>query len=130
MINEALLSKFISKVQLKIVNSNLKGEEAEFFVKKMAEIATIIQCMPKTYETDGQGKKAIAYLHYFKNGCDWFITERDCMMEEPQYQAFGFANLGHGGELGYISIEELIQSNAELDFYWTPVSIEDIEKKV
>ena len=38
-------------------------------------------------------------------------------------QALGLANLGYGGELGYISIQELIDAGVELDVYWTPKTI-------
>ncbi|MBL0011067.1 MAG: DUF2958 domain-containing protein [Nitrosomonas sp.] len=81
--------------------------------------------MPKTYGQDGMGDKAIAYLHYFSGGSDWYITEKD--MEDEQLQAFGLANLGQGGELGYISIQELIDAGVEIDLYWTPKTIGQIK---
>jgi hypothetical protein len=76
--------------------------------------------MPKTYETDGQGDEAIAHLHYFTSGFDWYITERD--MEEEQLQAFGLACV-HETELGYISIVELLRNGAELDLHFMPKAI-------
>jgi hypothetical protein len=33
--------------------------------------------MPQTGETDGQGDKAVAHLHYFMGQFDFWITERD-----------------------------------------------------
>jgi len=56
---------------------------------------------------------------------DWYITERD--METDQLQAFGLANLGYGGELGYISIEELKSSNVEIDLHWTPKTLREVK---
>lgn len=41
------------------------------------EIAQIIETMPSSYETDGQGMAAIAHLHYFGGPGDWYITEKD-----------------------------------------------------
>jgi len=87
-------------------------------------MADIVEHMPKTHETDGQGLNAVAHLHYFTPGADWYITERD--MEADQLQAFGLADLGYGGELGYISIVELLECGAELDLHWTPTKMADI----
>lgn len=63
--------------------------------------------MDKTYEQDGKGEESIAYLHYFRGSADWYILEKDS--EPEQFQAFGWADLGGGGELGYISIIDLVQ---------------------
>lgn len=63
-------------------------------------------------------------LHYFKNGCDWFIIERD--KEDEQHQAFGYANMGYGSECGYISLLELMENDVEIDLYWTPKKVKDI----
>lgn len=64
--------------------------------------------MPKTYEQDGKGDQATAHLHYFLNGSDWYITEKD--MDGGIQQAYGYAILNGDdecAEVGYISIEEL-----------------------
>ena len=116
-----LLKQFIGKSQLSAIGMGIRGEEGQFFKDKLIEIANVIQTMPKTYGQDGMGDKAIAYLHYFKGTGDWHITEKD--MEDEQLQAFGLANLGQGDELGYISIQELIDAGVELDLYWTPKTI-------
>ena len=120
-----LLKQFIGKSQLSAIGMGIRGEEGQFFKDKLIEIANVIQTMPKTYGKDGMGDKAIAYLHYFKGSGDWHITEKD--MEDEQLQAFGLANLGQGGELGYISIQELIDAGVELDLYWTPKTIGQIK---
>jgi len=117
----AQLRGFIGTAQLQAIGQLCYSEEKQFMFAKLAEMAGIVTDMPKTYETDGQGQQAIAQLHYFTGGCDWYITERD--QETEQLQAFGLANLGYGGELGYISIVEILESGAELDLYWTPKPI-------
>ena len=123
-----MIENFICRSQLLILQSNTKGEEGEFFNSKIKELKNLFETMPKTYEQDGKGKDAIAYLHYFKNGCDWYITERD--MEQEQLQAFGLACLnGDYPEIGYISIVELLSIGAELDLYWMPKTIREIEKE-
>ena len=89
-----------------------------------------IKAMPKTYEQDGLGDQAVAYLHYFSPAVDWYITEKDAETpEEPgQHQAFGLADLGHGAELGYISIVELLENDVELDLYFKPCKLAEIRK--
>jgi hypothetical protein len=71
--------------------------------------------MPKVYEQDGLGKKAIAH-------------ERDTSAD--QHQAFGLVQLaGYDAEMGYISIAELIHTNrVELDLHWTPKTLSECVK--
>jgi len=118
---------FIGKSQLAAIDAGVWGEERQFFYAKLVEMAEIITKMPVTYQTDGQGDQAIVQLHYFTSGADFYITERD--MEEAQLQAFGKADLGHGGELGYISIVEILECGAELDLHWTPKTLAEIKSK-
>lgn len=95
------------------------GPEGAFFVEKFQELARTIQTMPRTYEQDGKGDATIYYLHYFTPAGDWYISELDS--EREQRQAFGMADLYQdGGEMGYISIIELVQSHVELDLHFTP----------
>ena len=114
------LQHFIGASQKMVLAEIIDGEESQFFVDKIIEIARTVSAMPKIYETDGQGDEAIAHLHYFTAGFDWYITERD--MEEEQLQAFGLACMSEK-ELGYISIVELLLNGAELDLYFVPKAI-------
>ena len=114
----AQMRGFIGTAQLQAIGQVCCSEGKQFMFEKLAEMARIVTTMPTTYDTDGQGQQAIAQLHYFTGGCDWYITERD--QETEQLQAFGLANLGYGGELGYISIVEILECGAELDLHWTP----------
>jgi hypothetical protein len=119
-----VLRGFVCREQLAAITSAMRGEERQFFFDKAVELAVLITNMPATYATDGQGLDAVVHLHYFKNGFDWFITEKD--MLEDQHQAFGLADMGDP-ELGYISIIELLANRVELDLYWTPKAIKDIK---
>ena len=121
------LKDFMPYAQKLAMRDGVKGEEGEFFAAKLIEMAAIVAAMPKTYEQDGKGEQAVAFLHYFKGSCDWYITERD--MEKEQHQAFGLANLGYGGELGYISIVELVANGVELDLHFSPKSLAAIKEK-
>jgi hypothetical protein len=121
-----ILQHFIGPAQLRVMADGCGGEEKEFFFGKLLELANTARTMPQVYAQDGLGDSALAYLHYFTGSCDWYITERDTTDE--QIQAFGLANLGYGGELGYISIAELIEAGAELDLHWTPKPLRDCRK--
>ncbi len=117
---------FIGLSQLTALLQYCEGEEKSSFVKKLDELAAIVQSMPKTYDQDGKGHDAVAYLHYFTSGADWYITEKDmgCETDGPEHfqtQAFGLAGIyGDGGELGYISIPEILSCRAELDLEFEP----------
>jgi hypothetical protein len=120
------LRHFIGQDQLYVIADLCRSaEEKQFFFDKVAELARITAVMPKVYEQDGKGDNALAHLHYFTGGCDWYITERDTSHE--QHQAFGLADLGYGPELGYISIAELIEAGAEIDLHFTPKTLAQIK---
>jgi len=131
------LNQFIGISQLSAMRSNCRGEEGEYFKKMIKKLKDQITTMPKTYETDGQGDEAMATLHYFNGGSDWYIIEKDAGSPDDevqgiQAQAFGFACLNgdiQNAELGYISIEELIKYGVELDLYYTPEKIGKIKAK-
>ena len=124
------LKHFVGKAQLQAIGHGCQSEEKQFFFDKLVEMANVVSTMPETYEQDGMGDQAVVHLHYFHGDMDWYITERDCDPEgEGQIQAFGMADLGYGGELGYISIQELIMNNIELDLYFTPTTLAEIKNK-
>ncbi len=133
------LNQFIGKSQLSVINRMARqGEEREYFKTMILKLKGTIEAMPKTYETDGQGNETIATLHYFKNGSDWYIIEKDAgspddKIQGIQAQAFGFACLNgdtQNAELGYISIEELIRNEVELDLYYKPETLGNIKERL
>lgn len=122
----SVLRPFMSASQMGAVKEGMRGEEAQFFFDKAVELAGIVSTMPQTYDQDGKGDAAVAYLHYFRGAGDWYITEKD-MAGTGTEQAFGWADLGSGGELGYISIAELVGAGVELDFHFEPKTIGKIK---
>lgn len=100
----------------------LTSEERDFFIDKMVELAALAQQIPEIGQTDGQGDDAIVHLHYFGHG-DWWVVEKSRTNDE----AFGFANLGYP-ELGYIGMDEIRQSNVELDFHFQPTPLKEIKE--
>ena len=119
---------FIAAPQLEAISSGCRSEEKQWFFNKVVEMAKVIETMPKTYEQDGKGEDAIAFLHYFIGSCDWYITEKDS--NDEQHQAFGLANLGYGSELGYIPITELMENKVELDMFYLPTTLKEVRKKL
>lgn len=117
-----LFRQFVGPAQRRALYDMTHGEEGAFFRQKIAEILHLIEIMPTTYQQDGLGDQALVYLHYFTSGADWYITEKDAETPDApgQHQAFGLSDLfGDGGELGYISLVEVLAAGAELDLYWT-----------
>ncbi len=123
----ASLRGFISGHQLAAIAQGMCGAEKQFFFDKMVEIAEIVATMPSVYGQDGKGEEAIVYLRYFAGGqAVWLITERDLLTGSGQHQAFGHADLfNDGGELGYISIVEIIANGGEIDLHFTPKTLRE-----
>jgi len=126
---DATLIPFLPVNQLAIIRECLEGEEREFFVNKMDEMKAVIQAMPVTYSQSELGDEAVAYLHYFMGGMDWYITEKD-VEGDGTVQAYGMVDLGYGPECGYISIKEIVESvhYLDLDLHWQPKKLSDIKK--
>lgn len=127
-VSVGILKNFIPARQLRTILSLAKGEEGAFFVEKMQELTELINKMPKATAK----KQDIAYLHYFAGSADWWITGKDFKYDEnpeaKQFQAFGKADLFGDGSCeryGYISIEEMLDSWAELDLHWTPKPVKE-----
>lgn len=117
------IRQYMPKSQISAVLSGMKDEEKQYFFDKMVELETLISGMPITYEQEDKGLEAIAYLHYFYAGSNWYITEKD-MEGDGTLQAFGIASLNGGDpEYGYISINELVSHNIELDFGFKPTTL-------
>lgn len=113
--------EFVPAMQVSIVYGGL--EEFQDVIKNINRIVTELPA------TRGQEDSSdpIIYLHYFVGGQDWYITEKDMSANdqslgaEGHIQAFGYADLGYGAEMGYINIEELKgHGSVELDFHFEP----------
>jgi len=123
----ATLRTLTAPAQRAVILAAARGEEAEHFLTIIDRVHAMWHARPKTYETDAQGRAALAHLHYFTGGCDWWIVEKDADPDHAgQVQAFGVADLGMGAELDYISIPELLENGAELDLYFKTVTIGEI----
>lgn len=118
----------VPKIQQKTIRSCFKGEEGRWFRERMEQLNEILSDVPNLMEQDGKGDEAIVYLHYFNamGSGDWWITELNPQTRE----AFGYADLGYP-ELGYISIEELVQlPTIELDLHWKSKTLGEVKRKI
>lgn len=103
-------------MDISMVKLNMFGQKA--MTKK--EIAKI----PAIGVQDGLGDKAIAYVHYFVGGYDFYVTE----LNPEEGLLFGLGHL-HEAELGYQTIEELASiGRVERDLYWTPKTLGEVRK--
>lgn len=120
--------QFVGRSQKAALRHALKGEEWRWFQGRLIDMAGVVAQMPTTYKSAGTGLEKIAYLHYFKGGCDWYIIEKDSDEDgEGQRQAFGMADLGVGEpEMGYIDIVELLANGVELDLHFEPKALSEI----
>lgn len=118
---------FLPRAQLAVLGDAWRGEEREWFKAKLIELFQTITTMPQTYQQDGKGNDAVAYLHYFARDCDWYITERDMDLHD-QRQAFGLCCIWEQ-ELGYVSISEIVAAGAELDLYFEPATLREIKRR-
>jgi len=84
--------------------------------------------IPALYAQENKGEEAIVHVKFF-NPCGaatWFLTEYD----PEQRMFFGLCDLfGDGGELGYVSLDELesirlpFGLGIERDIHWTPCTL-------
>jgi ppGpp synthetase/RelA/SpoT-type nucleotidyltranferase len=84
--------------------------------------------IPTLYFQDEKGKNAIVYLHYFSGGSDWYITELD----KENNEGFGYVILNgdtQNSEFGYINMNELANSNINIDLYWSFQTLNEIFEK-
>lgn len=136
--NGGLFDNFMPASQRFSFLEALEGEEADFFIDNLWELAKSIRGIPVTYNTeDIETADKVLHLHYFKGGVDAWIVERDVgdTPEQdglgPQLQAFGKITVMGGGwrdaEWGYISIQELIENGVELDFYWEAKTVKEMK---
>lgn len=131
-LRRGFLRNFIGIIQRETLVRGLMGEEKQAIADLVGANVVKIDNMPKTYEQDGLGNQAVAHLHYFRGGMDWYITEKDMGDGDgagEQIQAFGLVNLGYGPELGYISITELLMEGVEFDLYWEPKTLAELGYK-
>ena len=72
-------TKVIPEEQYQFMLENAAGEEAEYFKKKLKNMATICTDLQKHSNKENVNKDGShpCKLHYFLGNCDWYISELD-----------------------------------------------------
>jgi hypothetical protein len=108
-------------------NAQEKGEDVENF-DYFENLIEGYREIPKLYYQDEKGKNAIVYLHYFRGGSDWYITELD----KETNEGFGYVVLNgdtQNSEFGYMNLNEFANSIIEIDLYWSFKTLNEIFEK-
>lgn len=82
--------------------------------------------IPNLYEQEGKGENAVVYVVFFLPGTrwTWYATEFN-----TKDTFFGWVKSGISAdfdELGYFSLSELREVNAERDLYFEPKPLKEI----
>lgn len=96
-----------------------ESEEKEHYNLLLDKVTSTAFNIPKLYEQDGV-KDPVYHFHYFNSYSDIYI------LELTDDRAFGYVNLGQGGELGYVNISEIVENNMELDLYFEPTKSSEV----
>ena len=115
--NELELVKSVLPVTQYVASlQNAEGEEKEFYIKKLKEIAKTVENAPKLYETDGAEQHAIVLRYFHPTGSETLVTEIG-----EKGEAFGFQCINGDWEMaewGYIDLNELKNIRGmEVDYY-------------
>ena len=96
------------------------------------ETQELLKQLPELYAQDGKGENATVHikLHIPNSGYCWYLTEYD----PNDNIAFGYTNLNDPqmAELGYISIQELIEVDkydVVRDLSFKPTTLKEVKKE-
>lgn len=130
------LEPYLPPHQAEAIKSNLRGEEGEYFMQLLCDLAEQFMFAPRTYD-QSDVRDPIAHFHYFKGGYDCYVTELDigdpeCPDDLTQHQVRAYARYDHMpeyAELSYAHFPELFESKVDLDFHWEPTPLSEIKRK-
>lgn len=119
------LKQFICLCQLPIIEVSTEYKD---IISRMENVVSSMPTVEDKTSAD-ELEDNIVHLHYFAGGMDWFISKKDIESEDGQIQAFGYVDLGFGGEWGYICIPELVDDDSvNLDLHFTPKTLKEALK--
>jgi hypothetical protein len=133
----------VSKVELfmevreKLVPSQqvaflMEIDDATEIMDMLSNVVKAYEDIPSLYKEEGKGYNAVAYLHYFVGGVDWWVTEYD----KSTGEMFGLSNLNNEWNLGYFNVSFFKNNDLsplqkpELDFYFKYQTINEILENV
>lgn len=135
------MAHFVSYPQRLFHLEQLRGEEGEAIADLVIHLAKAIEATPVTYTTNFiDTPNKVVHLHYFGKGVDAWIVERDIGDTQEgtgkgeQTQAYGKISLQgegwDGAEWGYIDIATMIRLGVEIDLYWSPSTVREVDSLV
>jgi hypothetical protein len=98
----------------------------------LSNVVKAYKHIPSLYKQDGKGYNAVAYLHYFVGGADWWVTGYD----RSTGKMFGLSSLNNEWNLGYFNVSFFKNNDLspfqkpELDFYFKYQTLNEILEKV
>jgi hypothetical protein len=120
----SILNEILPKHQLWVVKGKKPQSIKVDFADSLERQIELYKVLPEYNSQDKKGKEAVAYLHYFYGGSDWYVTEKD-----THPYCYGFAILNGdmmNAEFGSMSFDEFIRNGkVELDFHWEPNTINE-----
>lgn len=126
---QTFMQTYLPPAQRRTVELLLKGEEGEFFEQTLIHWADVVHHMPRAMPSDLKSlDDAVAHLHYFYGGCDWYILEP----ADKDRVCFCYANLGDddNAEYGSLWLGEFDNLPVELDLHWTPKTMSEVLAKL
>lgn len=102
--------------------NKLHDDQKAPVIKRVMDIAYIIEVMAVSPEQQTAGISAIAYLHYRCEGSDWYIIERD----SDNDMVIGYFIAKDKCIFCSISTKQLLHHNVELDLEFKPCTIAGI----
>lgn len=92
--------------------------------EQVKHIYRVLETMPKTYTTDEWAYKPVG-VKLFGGSATIYVTECDKSAgtvvdgeTQGHIQCFGYADLGYGGEWGYLNFDEYIEAGLEMDLHF------------
>lgn len=127
-----ILKQFISREQIFVLMSGLSPLERMAYSDRLINLATIInEDMPINDNTMPTSNDNTIYLHYFINGADWYVIEKDANVDgKGQIQAYGLVDFGEGLQETFISIKQMFEFHVQLDLAFQPRSVSELQENL
>ena len=107
--------------------ANLRQGPDNLYLHVLARLTDRWDQTPTTAQMHGATRSAIVRWHFTHGAADYWIIAKD--PDSSQSHAYGLASISYVHavpEPGYISLPDILTNGAQLDIYWTPVTVAEI----
>lgn len=121
---------FIAPAQFDAIAAGFTCKVPQFYYNQAVCQAAVIAAMPEKVEPNKSSDDAIVKLHYSEGQRQYYVTELGILPN--RHLAFGLIHIGPKFRpiVGYISLPMILKGGAELDFYWSPVTVERVRERI